>query len=132
MTETRFKVSKIDGHKQQVFGWASVAVSAGGEVIVDSHEHIIPPEELESAVYEFNMFYRDLDEKHTEAVQGILIESFVVTPDKLEKMGLAADALPGGWWVGFWVPDPAVFAKVVSGQYSMFSISGSAVLESGE
>lgn len=130
MAETRFKVSKIDGHKQQVFGWASVAIAADGETIVDSHEHVIPPEELEAAVYEFNMFYRDLDEKHTEAVQGTLIESLVVTPEKLEKMGLAPDALPVGWWVGFWVPDANLFAKVVSGQYSMFSIAGSAVIES--
>lgn len=132
MAETRFKVVKIDGLKQQVFGWASVAVTAGGEAIVDLQEHLIPPEELETAVYEFNMIYRDMDEKHTEAIQGTLIESFVPTPEKLEKMGLAPDALPAGWWVGFWVPDPAVFAKVVSGQYSMFSIAGSAVIEAGE
>ena len=132
MTQSRFKVAKIDGLKQQVFGWASVAIAADGETVVDTHDHIIPPEELESAVYDFNLIYRDLDEKHTEAIQGALIESFVVTPEKLEKMGLAPDALPVGWWVGFWVPDPAVFAKVVSGQYSMFSIAGSAVMETGE
>lgn len=132
MSETRFKVAKIDNFKQLVFGWASVALSVDGTPIVDSHEHVIPPDELESAVYDFNLHYRDLDEKHTEAVQGSLIESFIVTPDKLEKMGLASDALPTGWWVGFWVPDPAVFAKVVSGEYSMFSIAGSALMETQE
>ncbi len=128
MPDTRFQISKIDAPKQQVFGWASVANFANGEVVIDSHEHIIPPAELESAVYDFNLIHRDLDENHTEDVQGALFESLVVTPEKLEKMGLASDALPVGWWVGFWVPDAAVFAKVVSGQYSMFSIAGSAVL----
>lgn len=129
MPENRFEIAKVDAPKQQVFGWASVAVSTDGETIVDSHEHIIPPEELENAAYEFMLIYRDLDENHTEAIQGYCIESLVVTPEKLEKMGLPADALPVGWWVGFWVPDPAVFEKVVSGKYSMFSIAGSAVIE---
>lgn len=128
MPDTRFQISKIDAPKQQVFGWASISKFADGETVVDSHEHIIVPEELEKAVYDFNLIHRDLDEMHTEDVQGALIESFIVTPEKLEKMGLAPDALPVGWWVGFWVPDPTVFAKVVSGKYSMFSIAGSAVL----
>lgn len=132
MNEKTFQIAKTVPAKQQVFGWASVAALASGETVVDSHEHVIPPDELESAVYEFNMFYRDLDEKHTEAVQGTLIESFMVTPDKLEIMGLAKDALPTGWWVGFWIADPNLFQKVVNGEYSMFSIAGVAVVESEE
>ena len=125
----KFEIRKIDEYAQQVFGWASVAFTEDGEQVVDSHDHIIEGDELEKAVYQFNLVHRALDEKHTEAVQGHLIESLVVTPEKLEKMGLPKDALPQGWWVGFWVPDPAVFAKVVEGDYEMFSIAGTAVIE---
>jgi hypothetical protein len=132
MNENSFQIAKTVPAKQQVFGWASVAALASGETVIDSHDHVIPPDELESAVYEFNMLHRDLDENHTDTVQGTLIESLMVTPDKLEKMGLAPDALPTGWWVGFWIADPAVFQKVVNGEYSMFSIAGMAVVETEE
>ena len=46
----------------------------------------------------------------------------------LEKLGLASDALPLGWWVGFQV-DPETFAKVKAGLYTMFSIQGKGTLE---
>lgn len=127
-----FTIAKTNRYNQEVFGWASVAVDVDGETIIDSHEHEIDPADLEKAVYMFNLAYRGLDEKHTEAVQGYLIESLVVTPEKLKAMGLAKDALPQGWWVGFKIPDPAVFQKVVDGEYEMFSIAGTAVVESDE
>jgi len=129
MEQKTFEVRKVNEFAQQVFGWASIAFSEDGEQVVDSHEHIIDGDDLEKAVYDFNLLHRSMDEAHTEAIQGHLIESLVVTPEKLEKMGLAKDALPQGWWVGFWVPDPAVFAKVVDGEYTMFSIAGTARIE---
>lgn len=127
-----FQIKKVDRPSQHVFGWASVALSLDGEEVVDSHNHVIDPDDLEKAVYEFNLISRALDEKHTEAVQGHLVESLMVTPDKLAAMGLEKDALPAGWWVGFWVPDPDVFTKVVEGEYQMFSIQGTARIESAE
>lgn len=127
-----FEIKKVNRPAQQVFGWASVAVSIDGEEVIDSHEHTIDPEDLEKAVYDFNLMSRSLDENHTEAIQGYLVESLVVTPNKLEQMGLAKDALPQGWWVGFWVPDARVFQKVVDGEYSMFSIQGTARMVAAE
>jgi hypothetical protein len=53
-----------------------------------------------------------------------LIESFVVTPEKLEKMGLAPSALPHGWWVGFKVNDDEQWRMVKSGERTAFSIHG--------
>jgi len=126
MSKTSFRVSKVDEFEQRVFGWASV------DKIVDHQDQIIPPEELEEAVYEYNLLWRDADEKHTAAVKGKLIESFVVTPAKLEAMGLKKNALPEGWWVGFHIPDERVFQKVVDGDYQMFSIAGTAVQEESE
>jgi len=127
-----FKITKVDRYKQFVFGWASVAVDVDGTTVIDSHEHELIPDELENAVYEFNLMSRSLDENHTEAVQGHLIESFICTPEKLETMGLKKDALPNGWWVGFWIPDTDVFVKVIAGDYSMFSIAGTAKMESSD
>jgi hypothetical protein len=120
------QVIKTDAKRQQVFGWASIAMS-DGELTVDSYGDIIEPEDLEDAAYEFVLRFRDLNEKHEGPVQGQLIESLVVTPEKLAKMGLASDAMVMGWWVGFWVPDPVVFAKIESGEYTMFSIEGRAL-----
>jgi hypothetical protein len=97
-----------------------------GDLVVDSYQDVIEPSDLEDAAYDFVLKFRDLNERHTGPVQGHLIESLVVTPEKLEKMGLASDTLPVGWWVGFWVPDAGVFAKIESGEYTMFSIEGHA------
>lgn len=124
-----FRVVKSDVDKMQVFGWASVAVTVTNSAVVDAHEHLIDPEDLEAAAYAFNLLYREADANHTEKVVGTLIESFVVTPEKLEALGLSEDAMPLGWWVGFQLTDKAVFDKVKSGDYRMFSIAGTATLE---
>ena len=41
-------------------------------------------------------------------------------------MGIPPGTLPVGWWIGFQVTDPEVWAKVKDGTYSMFSIEGTA------
>jgi hypothetical protein len=42
-------------------------------------------------------------------------------------MGLVSKTAPHvGWWVGFHLEDPALFAKVKAGDYTMFSIEGRA------
>lgn len=124
-----FGIAKVDEFKQLVFGWASVAIRKDGEVVIDSQQDVIEPEELEMAAYAFNLQFRKTGEMHQGEAKGELVESFVVTPEKLEKMGLPKDALPVGWWVGFHIPDEEVFKKVVTGKYSMFSIQGRAVRE---
>lgn len=120
------QVLKTDDARQLVFGWASVALNKDGSPLVDLHGDQIDPQDLEDAAYEFVLKFRDMNERHTEDSKGQLIESFVVTPDKLEKMGLPGDTLPVGWWTGFYVSDREVFEKVRSGEYTMFSIEGSA------
>lgn len=127
--DSKFAIAKTDPIKRQCFGWASVAVTVNNAAVVDGHEHVIDPEELEQAAYQFNLHHRDMDDNHTEPVAGTLIESLVVTAEKLAAMGLPADALPQGWWVGFQVADDAVFQKVMTGEYRMFSIAGTAALE---
>lgn len=122
----RATIVKIDEEQQIVFGWANVSIKSSGEQVIDSYEHKIDPKDLELAAYSFVLSFGDMGVMHKGGVQGKLIESFMVTEDKLEKMGLGSDALPLGWWVGFYIEDKKLFEKVKNGEYSMFSIQGTA------
>lgn len=127
MAEAR--IVKSDAQQNLVFGWANVAIEKTGEQIVDRQQHVIDIEDLEMAAYLFNLAFRQTGEMHQGEALGSLVESLVVTPEKLIALGLEEDALPCGWWVGFHIPDDAIFAKIVSGEYQMFSIQGRAVME---
>jgi len=48
----------------------------------------------------------------------------MVTPEKLEKMGLPSDSLPIGWWIGMKVNDEQVWKGVKDGTYKMWSVHG--------
>ena len=112
-------IAKVDEDQRLVFGWFSMAN------VVDKEDDVIAPDVLEKAAYDYVLNFRAANERHGAAVKGQLVESFVVTPDKLEVMGLAKDAVPTGWWGGFKL-EPDAFQKVKSGEYQAFSIEGSA------
>ena len=85
-------------------------------------------EEMEKAGYEYVMKSRKGGDMHLrnnwEPIQkSEMIESFIVTPEKREAMGLP-DSVPSGWWVGFKVQDPSVWDMVKSGERTGFSIHG--------
>jgi len=130
--EKRFTVAKVDEDQRLVFGWASVSISKDGSQLVDLQDDIIDPADLETAAYDFMLYSRGVDEMHRGRVKGQMVESLVVTPDKLAAMGLEAKNAPrAAWWVGFKL-DPDAFAKVKSGDYKMFSIECSATPEQVE
>ena len=121
------EISKADADKQQVFGWASV-VEVNGEPIVDLQGDQISVDEMERAGYEYVMKSRKGGDMHLrnnwEPIQkSEMIESFIVTPEKREAMGLP-DSVPSGWWVGFKVQDPSVWDMVKRGERTGFSIHG--------
>lgn len=122
----RFKIEKADDEKRLAFGWASVAVRVGGEVIVDWQEDIVEPEELEKAAYNFVLLYREGGEMHERGGVAELIESVVFTEEKMDAIGIPRNTIPIGWWIGFKVTDPDVWEKVKDGTYKMFSIEGAA------
>ncbi len=122
----RLKIMKSDNEKMLAFGWASVSVRAGGEVIKDWQEDIVEPEVLEKAAYEYVLLYREGGEMHERGGAAVLIESMVFTEEKMQAMGIPAGTLPVGWWIGFKVLDEDVWEKVKDGTYSMFSIEGTA------
>lgn len=121
------KFTKADDEKRLVFGFASVAADVDNQPVVDSQGDVISIDELERAAYNFVLEQGTAGEMHERTGVGELIESFVVTPEKSELLGL--DNVPFGWWVGFRVTDDDVWAKIKAGNYQMLSIAGSATEE---
>jgi hypothetical protein len=123
------EIAKMDSSKRQVFGFAMVT-HIDGEPVVDLQGDYTPLEEIEKAAYTYviesrkggDMHSRDGDKPlHTSD----LVESFVITPEKLTQMGLEENALPHGWWVGFKVNDDKQWEDVVAKRRTGFSIHGS-------
>jgi hypothetical protein len=127
-----FAIKKSNDEKMQAFGWASVSIAEDGKQIDDWQDDMIDPEDLESAAYDFVKFFRDAGEMHQRNGVGMLIESMVFTKEKLQALGIPDASIPVGWWVGFQVTNPDVWAKVKDGTYRMFSIEGTAVREKVE
>lgn len=119
--------AKFDEDKHQVFGWASI-VSVDGEPVVDRQGDIIDPEAIEKAAYQYVLSNRKGGHQHRRVGEepfhaSDLIESFVLTPEKIEKMGLPEDT-PVGWWVGYKVHDDETWSKIKKGDVTGFSIHG--------
>lgn len=125
----RFKIAKSDDERRLAFGWASVSMRIGGEVIEDWQGDIIEPKELEEAVYEYVRLYGEGGEMHERGGVAVLVESVVFTEEKMQAIGIPPGTLPVGWWIGFKVLDEDVWKKVKDGTYLMFSIEGEAVRE---
>lgn len=122
-------IAKTVPDENLVFGWAYVSIRKDGQVVLDHSDEVIDIEDLEFAAYAFNLQFRETGEMHKGEAVGELVESFMITPAKIEAMGLAKDALPCGWWLGFYIENDEVFEKVKKGEYAMFSIQGIATRE---
>lgn len=134
-----FKILKTDKTEHLIFGYANVSIAKDGKVITDLQGDRIAPDELEKGAYDYVLTAREADEMHAGGVVGHLVESIVFTDEKLaafatdpstgnvDKDGLEVlkRLLPPRWWVGFKL-DPSAFEKVLSGEYKMLSIAGSA------
>lgn len=122
-TSIIFKFKDINADKRQVFGWAYVANSADGSVVVDHSGDVVKIDELEKASYEFVKSSRKAGEMHERIGVGTLIESMIFTKEKQELLGIEKGYIHEGWWVGFEV-EQEVFDKIKSGEYKAFSIGG--------
>lgn len=126
--ENNYTIKKMDDDKRLVFGWASISFTADGEQLEDLQHDIINPDDLEEAVYEYVLNFRDTGEEHRPHLRkkGKLVESCVFTAEKQRAMGLPEGILPVGWWIGFKIEDDEAWEKVKNGTYRMFSIEGKA------
>lgn len=128
---TEIEIQKTDEEQRLFFGFAKFSEDPmnRGHYYVDRQGDIVETSVLEKAAYEYVLKYRDGGTMHKTGGDATLIESFMVTPEKLSKMGLPPDSLPAGWWVGFKMNEvPAgqedPWDKIKSGDYSAFSIEG--------
>lgn len=129
------EISKMDTDKRQVFGWASI-VEKDGKPVVDLQEDMMTLEEIEKAAYDYVVTSRKGGHQHQRNGNdpkhvSDMIESFLVTPEKKEQMGLP-ETMPNGWWVGFKVNDDETWQAVKDGKLKEFSIHGSGVRKSIE
>jgi hypothetical protein len=119
--------SKLDDEKRVAFGWASV-VSVDGEPVVDKQGDLIDWEDLEKAAYAYVMKSRKGGSQHRRDGEepfhaSDMIESFVVTPEKIEKMHLPPET-PVGWWVGYHYHDEDTWQDIKKGHKTGFSVHG--------
>jgi Putative phage serine protease XkdF len=119
--------SKLDDDKHVAFGWASV-VSVNGEPVVDKQGDLIDWEDLEKAAYAYVMKSRRGGSQHRRDGEepfhaSDMIESFVVTPEKIEKMHLPPET-PVGWWVGYHYHDEDTWQDIKKGLKTGFSVHG--------
>jgi len=119
--------SKVDDEKRQVFGYASI-VEIDGRPVIDRQGDYISAEEIEKAAYTYVQNSRKGGHQHKRDGENPfhasnMIESFVITAEKVEKMGLPKDT-PLGWWVGYKVEDDETWGKVKKGEVTGFSIHG--------
>lgn len=123
-------ISKIDEDQRLVFGWAYVTHDKDGTVNIDkSGDFIDNVAEIEKSAYDFVLKSRAGDDMHTNVQTSTLVESIVFTPEKIEKMGIAAGSVPLGWWVGFKIEDDKVWDRVKKGELKAFSIHGKGTRE---
>jgi len=126
-----------DSAQQRVWGYAKIS-KVDGELVPDGENDVVATEELEKAAFDFLQTSRAAKVTHGkdslagEAQVAELIESIVVTPEKLTALGIPEDvakSVPEGWFLGFQVTDPGTWGRVESGELGAFSIGGSAVRE---
>lgn len=127
----QFNIMKTDDDKRLIFGWASIAVKVDGEKVIDHQKDMIDPEDLEEAVYEYVLNFRDGGEEHIANLRkkARLVESCMFTKEKMQAMGIPEGIVPEGWWIGFYVDDDEAWKKVKNGTYQMFSIEGQGIRE---
>lgn len=129
-----FKIAGKDDEQRLVFGLASLSVTADGETYTDLQHDTIEPVELEKAFYDMVAEgHTGGDVNHDFSDVSVLVESFVVTPEKLaallKAVGYEGPALAfkgTAAWVGYRIKDAKTWERVKSGELTGFSIEGRA------
>lgn len=114
------KVEKVDTELGLVFGWGIICTK-NEDMYVDHGNDTIPEHRMLESVFDFTKNIAILDDMHDEEDHGSVVFSMPLTSDIAKAFGLVTDKT--GWMVGV-KPDPDVFAKFESGEYTGFSIGG--------
>jgi hypothetical protein len=103
-------------------------VKKDGQDVVDRQGDYMTIEDVEDAAYRYVMTSRiggDMHKRNGERPHHVsdMVESFVITPEKIAKLGLPENT-PQGWWVGFKIHDEQVWQDVKIGKKVGFSVHG--------
>jgi len=131
--ELQLKIEKTDEPQRMAFGWLSVAKTRDGATVVDHHGHIVPPEELEQATYDYMLNSRRGDSRHGPRFGGKrsvakLVECMAFTQEKMAAIGIPEGSVHEGTWVGYKYHDEEAWRDIESGVTRMFSFGGHGVL----
>jgi hypothetical protein len=124
----RAPVTKAEGTDDEceVSGWASVAIDASGNAIVDHDNEIIPVPVLRAAAAKFLARSREFNAvDHYNAPCGTLTQSVIMDPATQVAMGFPGDK-PVGWWVSAKIRGPNA-KRARSGELREFSIEATAI-----
>lgn len=124
--KTRFDIITKDKARRIVAGFAKVSHVAG-ELVADTENDVVEVEELEKAAHRFFDVSRKGTAGHYTAKSLSFVGGMVITPEKLEAMGVPAEVAKNstsGLWVEARVDDPKVWKRVTSGELKAFSIEG--------
>lgn len=133
MADITVKVLKTDSTSPLVYGWGAICKirDASGVMIDyrDSDNEEFPEDVTEAAWRDFMLNSRQMDVQHDEQPMGRVVYAMPMTEDIAKAFGVL-DALDRtGVMVGVQIDDPALIAKFRSGEYTGFSIGGSAQYE---
>lgn len=115
------EMKKVDAVERMVYGWASVLMSKGEEV-VDLQGDVVEPAEMARAATDFMKSARLAKAMHQGDGIGQVVHSFPITRELCEKLGIQSDN--EGWIVGVHVTSDEVWDRVVKGELRSFSIGG--------
>lgn len=133
MASVVFKAITSPGNAPVVYGWGSICKvrDASGNLTQyrDTDNEEFPEEITEKAWRDFMLNSRSMDVMHEEETLGRVVYAFPLTEDVAKAFGLL-DALDRtGVVVGVLVDNPDLLGKFRSGEYTGFSIGGSATYE---
>lgn len=115
------KIVKVSEEERMVYGWASVLVRKGTEV-VDLQGDVIDPAEMARAATSFMKSARLAKAMHQGDGIGQVVHSMPITKEICGALGIECDQ--EGWIVGVHVSSDDVWKRVVSGELRAFSIGG--------
>lgn len=124
----QFKAVSIDEDQGLVFGWQYIAEDGEGGTVIDHSGEFIPEAEhphFEKAVYGFVEDSRAHRLMHGDEDKGHLVESCMITPEKIEAMKDGTGKMPRvAHWVGYRVTDKAMLEKYRAGELPALSMRG--------
>lgn len=130
MSDVLVRIIKAEAELPLVYGWGSVCKvrDASGQLADywDTDNECFPEDVTEMAWRDFMKNARHMDVMHDEKTMGRVVYAMPMTEDIAKAYGILDSLKQTGVMVGVEVTDPEVLGKFRSGEYTGFSIGGSA------